>query len=518
MDWWKEEQDKFKEQSWRRGMKFGFGKFVGHVDRTKVSKAMEEAGVERGVVMKAKHTFEDSMSCVRTEKGWTEWFQKGVTRPKNMRCSMTVRSENNKLCCGHILRLWRTVSRSCMILKPLMITDPLVGGIIPTTYLRFEKKVLKAMQKTTDEMQYIMRKTHIQCLTSRSGLIEDSFEWPILSPVTTLGLNPPTTSERWPWIQDKHELLNGAGTWTDRSYETERAKKKKVGMMISRMVRMGLLLRMTMFFQKTSKNFLEKLDIFIGLYTLSTNYAIGLGIGKVELEKVNPHLRGRRVENHLGKTTPSSPDRDSNLDLPVISSRAQHDKRVSQLRHRGGKMLRVEDINQINVDEPSKGLQESRSLQESKRLPSKGLQESKSLPSRSLKESKSLPARSLQESKSLPARSLQESKSLLSRSLQEREQESTNQEPSRDEESLPARSLQESKRLLSKGLQESKSLPARSLQESKSLPSQALQESKIGRGWGRVTSLPAPRPLGVLSGALEATLWSDLECACFENA
>nr|CAD7262143.1 unnamed protein product [Timema shepardi] len=66
--------------------------------------------------------------------------------------------------------------------------------------------------------------------------------------------------------------------------------------------------------------------------------ALGLkqGIRKVELEEVNPHLRGGRVENHLGKTTPSSPDRDSNLDLPVLSSRAQHDKRVSQLRHRGG--------------------------------------------------------------------------------------------------------------------------------------------------------------------------------------
>nr|CAD7407690.1 unnamed protein product [Timema poppensis] len=50
------------------------------------------------------------------------------------------------------------------------------------------------------------------------------------------------------------------------------------------------------------------------------------GIGKVELEEVNLHLRGGRVENHLGKTTPSSPDRDSNLDLPVLSSRAaQHD-------------------------------------------------------------------------------------------------------------------------------------------------------------------------------------------------
>nr|CAD7410508.1 unnamed protein product [Timema poppensis] len=56
----------------------------------------------------------------------------------------------------------------------------------------------------------------------------------------------------------------------------------------------------------------------------------------VKLEEVNPHLRGGRVENHIGKTTPISPDRDSNLDLPVLSSRAQHDKRVSQLRHRGG--------------------------------------------------------------------------------------------------------------------------------------------------------------------------------------
>nr|CAD7572185.1 unnamed protein product [Timema californicum] len=31
------------------------------------------------------------------------------------------------------------------------------------------------------------------------------------------------------------------------------------------------------------------------------------GIGKVELKEVNPHLRGGRVENHLGKTTPVHP-------------------------------------------------------------------------------------------------------------------------------------------------------------------------------------------------------------------
>nr|CAD7447928.1 unnamed protein product [Timema bartmani] len=48
-------------------------------------------------------------------------------------------------------------------------------------------------------------------------------------------------------------------------------------------------------------------------------------LGRLNLEEVNPHLRGGRVENHLGKTTPSSPDQDSNLDLPVLSSRAQHD-------------------------------------------------------------------------------------------------------------------------------------------------------------------------------------------------
>nr|CAD7398624.1 unnamed protein product [Timema cristinae] len=60
--------------------------------------------------------------------------------------------------------------------------------------------------------------------------------------------------------------------------------------------------------------------------------------------EVNPHLRGGRVENHLGKTTPSSPDRDLNLDLPVLSSRALHDKCVSQLCHRGGNRYRASHV------------------------------------------------------------------------------------------------------------------------------------------------------------------------------
>nr|CAD7202185.1 unnamed protein product [Timema douglasi] len=73
-------------------------------------------------------------------------------------------------------------------------------------------------------------------------------------------------------------------------------------------------------------------------YQLAAKHGGGDRIGKVELEEVNPHFCGGRVENHLEKTTPSSPDRDSNLNLPVLSSRAQHDKCVSQLRHRGGSL------------------------------------------------------------------------------------------------------------------------------------------------------------------------------------
>nr|CAD7257761.1 unnamed protein product [Timema shepardi] len=68
---------------------------------------------------------------------------------------------------------------------------------------------------------------------------------------------------------------------------------------------------------------------------LNTTSALANYATEVELEEVNPHLGGRRVENHLGKTTPSSPDRELNLDLPVLSSRAQH-KCINQLHHRGG--------------------------------------------------------------------------------------------------------------------------------------------------------------------------------------
>ncbi|CAG2055121.1 unnamed protein product [Timema podura] len=43
-------------------------------------------------------------------------------------------------------------------------------------------------------------------------------------------------------------------------------------------------------------------------------------LGRLNLEQGNPHFLGGRVENH-----PSSPDRDSNLDLPILGSLAQHE-------------------------------------------------------------------------------------------------------------------------------------------------------------------------------------------------
>ncbi|CAG2063655.1 unnamed protein product [Timema podura] len=48
-------------------------------------------------------------------------------------------------------------------------------------------------------------------------------------------------------------------------------------------------------------------------------------LGKLNKEEVNLHLCGGRVENHLGKTTPSSPERDLNLDFPVFGSLTQHE-------------------------------------------------------------------------------------------------------------------------------------------------------------------------------------------------
>nr|CAD7573079.1 unnamed protein product [Timema californicum] len=59
---------------------------------------------------------------------------------------------------------------------------------------------------------------------------------------------------------------------------------------------------------------------------LCPNYAKGLELGRFNIEEVNPHLYGGRVEKRLGAPpSPSSPKQDSNLDLPVIDSPAQHE-------------------------------------------------------------------------------------------------------------------------------------------------------------------------------------------------
>nr|CAD7198540.1 unnamed protein product [Timema douglasi] len=46
--------------------------------------------------------------------------------------------------------------------------------------------------------------------------------------------------------------------------------------------------------------------------------------GGLNLEEVNQHFRGLRGETHLGKTNPSSTDRDLNLDLLVLGSQANY--------------------------------------------------------------------------------------------------------------------------------------------------------------------------------------------------
>nr|CAD7405865.1 unnamed protein product [Timema poppensis] len=55
------------------------------------------------------------------------------------------------------------------------------------------------------------------------------------------------------------------------------------------------------------------------------NLEENLELGRLKIEEINLHLHGGRVKNHLRKIILSSPDQDSNLDLPVFSSLAQHE-------------------------------------------------------------------------------------------------------------------------------------------------------------------------------------------------
>nr|CAD7453372.1 unnamed protein product [Timema tahoe] len=76
-----------------------------------------------------------------------------------------------------------------------------------------------------------------------------------------------------------------------------------------------------------SAHSLETLKTTVECEICNRSFKNAVELERLNLEEVNPHLRGARVDNHLGKTTPSSPDRDSNLDLPVLGGLAQHDWR-----------------------------------------------------------------------------------------------------------------------------------------------------------------------------------------------
>nr|CAD7440116.1 unnamed protein product [Timema bartmani] len=185
-----------------------------------------------------------------------------------------------------------------------------------------------------------------------------------------------------------------------------------------------------------------------------------------EIEEVNPHLRGGRVENHLGKATLIHPTEirtsispSSAVELNTTSALANYVTEAGGLvkqhclsgidltygrlprglaqNSRGNSHRQAQYFTKTclvasaiygfrypSVLAGAEGYFESKSLpskslHESKSLSSKGHQENKSLPSKGHQEIKILPFQGLQESKSLPSKGLQESMSLLSQGLQE---------------------------------------------------------------------------------------------------
>ncbi|CAG2061705.1 unnamed protein product, partial [Timema podura] len=58
---------------------------------------------------------------------------------------------------------------------------------------------------------------------------------------------------------------------------------------------------------------------------ISTNYANGLGMGKVEFRGSEPAFVWRESAKSLGENHPSSLNRDLNLNLPVLGSLAQYE-------------------------------------------------------------------------------------------------------------------------------------------------------------------------------------------------
>nr|CAD7443805.1 unnamed protein product [Timema bartmani] len=65
------------------------------------------------------------------------------------------------------------------------------------------------------------------------------------------------------------------------------------------------------------------------VYNMAKSKMAATVSGTLNIEGVNPHFRGGKIENYLGKIPPSSPKRDSNLNLPILGSLAQHETSVS---------------------------------------------------------------------------------------------------------------------------------------------------------------------------------------------
>nr|CAD7609806.1 unnamed protein product [Timema genevievae] len=71
-------------------------------------------------------------------------------------------------------------------------------------------------------------------------------------------------------------------------------------------------------------NFIVRDDLFVKFRGPQRHYVQAYQcpkeLGGLHLKEVNPHLRGGRVENHLGKTTPSSPDREIRTSISPSSA------------------------------------------------------------------------------------------------------------------------------------------------------------------------------------------------------
>nr|CAD7452827.1 unnamed protein product [Timema tahoe] len=65
--------------------------------------------------------------------------------------------------------------------------------------------------------------------------------------------------------------------------------------------------------------------LLVHVIRLSTNYANGLGMGKVGFRRSEPAFVWRESTKSLGENHPSSLNRDLNLDISVLGSLAQHE-------------------------------------------------------------------------------------------------------------------------------------------------------------------------------------------------